>query len=134
VYLYYASVNNLYELFKGRNLALYEDADIRLAVSRAVALETSRGWRIAKEKQSHKIDFVVAMALGALGAVQQGQESTKIEYRAAPRLSAYWDAMAGGGDFAPQRLLSQSAASPGQRREAEALRRRARWGRWANAP
>ena len=65
--------SNLYEVIKGRNLIAYEDADIRLAISRAVALETSRGWRIAKEKQSHKIDVVVALAQAALGAVQQGQ-------------------------------------------------------------
>ena len=32
--------SNLYDLIKGRNLAAYPDADIRLSVSRAVALET----------------------------------------------------------------------------------------------
>ena len=37
----------------------YPDAAMRLAISRAVAVETSRGWRISKEKQSHKIDVVV---------------------------------------------------------------------------
>lgn len=67
---------NLYELVKGQNLICYRDADIRLAMSRAVALETSRGWRIAKEKQSHKIDVVVALAQAALGAVQEGQSAT----------------------------------------------------------
>jgi phage terminase large subunit-like protein len=65
--------SNLYELIKGRNLAIYPDAEMRLAVSRCVALETSRGWRIAKEKVSHKIDVVVALAMAALGAVQGGQ-------------------------------------------------------------
>jgi len=63
---------NLYELIKGRNLLVYPDADIRLAVSRCVALETSRGWRITKEKQSHKIDVVVALAQAALGAMKGG--------------------------------------------------------------
>lgn len=63
------SSTNLYELIKGRNLVAYADVDIRLAVSRAVALETSRGWRIAKEKVSHKIDVVVALAMAALGAI-----------------------------------------------------------------
>jgi hypothetical protein len=42
-----------------------------LSVSRAVAIETSRGWRIAKEKASHKIDVIVALAQAALGAVKQ---------------------------------------------------------------
>lgn len=64
---------NLYELLKSRNLIAYADDDLRLAMSRCVALETSRGWRIAKEKASHKIDVVVALAQAALGAVQQGQ-------------------------------------------------------------
>jgi hypothetical protein len=61
---------NLYELIKGRNLVAYPDADVRLAISRVVALETSRGWRIAKDKVSHRIDVVVALAMAALGAVR----------------------------------------------------------------
>jgi phage terminase large subunit-like protein len=65
--------SNLYELIKGRNLLLYADDAMRLAISRAVAVETSRGWRIAKEKQSHKIDVIVALAQAALGAVVGGQ-------------------------------------------------------------
>jgi hypothetical protein len=44
------SSTNLYELVKGRNITVYSDDEIRLAMSRAAALETSRGWRIAKEK------------------------------------------------------------------------------------
>jgi len=66
---------NLYEIIKSHNLVMYPDDAIRLAVNRAVALETTRGWRIAKEKASHKIDVVVALAMAALGAVQQGQQS-----------------------------------------------------------
>jgi phage terminase large subunit-like protein len=74
------SSTNLYELVKGRNLTVYPDDELRLAISRAVALETSRGWRIAKEKQSAKIDVVVALAMAALGAVQQGQAPAKMEF------------------------------------------------------
>ena len=71
---------NLYELLKGRNLIIYPDNEIRLAVNRAVALETTRGWRVAKEKASHKIDVVVALAMAALGAVQQGQQSVGFDH------------------------------------------------------
>ena len=46
--------SNLYELIKSRNLMAYEDAEIKLAISRCVAIETSRGWRISKEKQSRR--------------------------------------------------------------------------------
>lgn len=60
---------NLFELITGRNLKHYPDAGIRLAVGRAVAIETSRGWRISKEKASHKIDVVVAMAMACHAAV-----------------------------------------------------------------
>jgi phage terminase large subunit-like protein len=42
----------LFELVQGRNLVLYPDAAMRLAVSRAVAAETSRGWRISKATAS----------------------------------------------------------------------------------
>jgi phage terminase large subunit-like protein len=63
--------NNLFELIKGRGLLVYPDAEVRLAVSRAVAVETSRGWRISKEKAAHKIDVVVALAMAAFAAVQR---------------------------------------------------------------
>jgi phage terminase large subunit-like protein len=60
---------NLFEVIKCNNLTAYADADIRLALQRSVAIETARGWRIAKEKQSHKIDVVIALAMAALGTV-----------------------------------------------------------------
>lgn len=61
---------NLYNLVTGRNLVLYADAGMRLAASRAIALETPRGWRISKEKASHKIDVIVALALACYAAVK----------------------------------------------------------------
>jgi hypothetical protein len=64
-----AASQNLYELIQARNLLVYPDQQIRLAISRAVAIETARGWRIAKEKQSHKIDVVVALAMAAHASV-----------------------------------------------------------------
>jgi len=68
-----AASQNLYELIKSRGLSVYPDDDIRLAVQRSVAVETTRGWRIAKEKASHKIDIVVALAMAAHAAVQKGE-------------------------------------------------------------
>ena len=53
--------------------AVHEVLPFALAISRCVALETSRGWRIAKEKTSHRIDSIVALAQAALGAVRGGQ-------------------------------------------------------------
>jgi hypothetical protein len=68
-----AASTNLYEALKGRNFLTYPDAAIRLSMSHAVAVESSRGWRIAKEKQAHRIDIIVALAQAALGAVE-GQQ------------------------------------------------------------
>jgi hypothetical protein len=72
------SSTNLYELVKGRGIVFYPHADIRLAFNRAIALETTRSWRIAKEKTSHKIDVVVALAMAAHGAVHKGAASQEM--------------------------------------------------------
>ena len=47
----------LYSLIKGRNLIAYPDADIEQHVTNATGIETPRGFRIAKEKASRKIDL-----------------------------------------------------------------------------
>jgi hypothetical protein len=64
----------MYELLQGHTLQLYPNPDIRLAMSRAIAVETPRGWRISKEKQSHKIDVVIALAMSALASVRSPGE------------------------------------------------------------
>ena len=66
---------NLYELIEGRNLVAYSDAGLRLAISRAVAIETGRGWKISKEKGSHKIDLVVSLAMACRSATQAPAQS-----------------------------------------------------------
>jgi hypothetical protein len=73
-----AASQNLFELIQGKNLAIYPDAAMRLAISRAVAIETPRGWKISKEKQSHKIDVVVALAMACHAAVE-GQASAPMK-------------------------------------------------------
>jgi phage terminase large subunit-like protein len=62
----------LYELIKSGRIIVYKDDALRLAVSRTVAKETPRGLQLAKEKTSHKIDVVIALAMAALHAVEQG--------------------------------------------------------------
>jgi Phage Terminase len=61
---------NLFELIRGHNIVMYPDPAIRLAMTRAIAVETPRGWKITKEKASHKIDVVVALGMSALASVQ----------------------------------------------------------------
>jgi phage terminase large subunit-like protein len=71
-----AATSNLYDLIQSRSLALYPDAAMRLAISRAIMHESSRGWRLDKLKQQHKIDVVVALSMAALAAVRgQGESS-----------------------------------------------------------
>lgn len=65
--------SNLYELIKGSSIEFYPDDAIRLAVSRTIALETPRGMRLAKEKSSHKIDVVIALAMAAHAAVAEAR-------------------------------------------------------------
>jgi hypothetical protein len=77
-----ASSTNLYELTKGRNLIAYADANIRLAMSRSIPVETPRGWKVAKEKASHKIDVVVALAMAALGRSRRNGAHYNISARA----------------------------------------------------
>ncbi|MGH3631809.1 MAG: terminase TerL endonuclease subunit, partial [Sciscionella sp.] len=126
---------NLFELLKGRNLRVYEDDDLRLAVSRAVALETSRGWRISKEKASHKIDVVVALAQAALGAVQQGQVSTAVDLHFQARAVQTFAAQTrqrerGTFDSAqPDRLYANGPALAA-REDAQVVRLKQRFGRW----
>lgn len=65
---------NLFDLIQGQNLVAYPDPQMRLAISRAVAVETPRGFRISKQTQSHKIDVVIALAMAAYAAVQDQSE------------------------------------------------------------
>ena len=65
-----AATSNLFDLIQSRSIALYSDAAMRLAVSRAIIIESSRGWRLDKLKQQHKIDVVVALSMACLAAVR----------------------------------------------------------------
>lgn len=67
-----AATSNLFDLIQARQLALYPDAGMRLAISRAIIVESARGWRLDKLKQAHKIDVVVALSMACLAAVRSG--------------------------------------------------------------
>jgi phage terminase large subunit-like protein len=91
--------SNLYELIKGGGIEFYRSDEIRLAISRTIALETPRGMRLAKEKSSHKIDVVIALAMAAHAAVA-GVRKQEIPMIAPPQdellrpsfASGYWTA------------------------------------------
>jgi hypothetical protein len=63
--------SNLFDLVRSRTISVYPDAEMRRSVLQTVASESGRGWKLSKEKQSHKIDVVVALAMAALGAARQ---------------------------------------------------------------
>lgn len=122
--------SNLYELLKGRNLRTYPDDDFRLAVSRCVAIETSRGWRIAKEKASHKIDVIVALAQAALGAVMQGQAKSEYAFIPIPKPGRVSDF--GTENLGRQERLDRETDAAEQHGRWSAEYRRRRFGRWAS--
>ena len=59
----------MYDLLKGKNLVLFEDDDLRQQAMNTIAIETPRGFRIAKEKASKKIDAVVALSMACVAAL-----------------------------------------------------------------
>jgi hypothetical protein len=69
-----AMSSNLLELIRSRTLHVYPDNEIRTAVRNCVAKEGPRGWRLSKDSGSGagKIDIVVALAMAAHAAVEQG--------------------------------------------------------------
>lgn len=62
----------LYDLLKGKNLVLFADDDLRQQALNTVAIETPRGFRIAKEKASKKIDAIVALSMAVVAAIDAG--------------------------------------------------------------
>jgi phage terminase large subunit-like protein len=66
----------LYDLVKGRNLVLYEDAELRQQAMNTVAVEGPRGFRIAKEKASRKIDLIIALSMACVAALDEPVQNT----------------------------------------------------------
>jgi Phage Terminase len=71
-----AASQNLFDLIESQSIVLYPDQHMRLAVSRCVAIEGPRGWRIGKDKSAFKIDVIVALAMATYAATQGAGKST----------------------------------------------------------
>ena len=69
----------LYDVLKGRNLVLFEDDELRQQALNTVAIETPRGYRIAKEKASRKIDAIVALSMAIVAALDMGGRVLRAE-------------------------------------------------------
>ncbi len=88
----------LFDLLNGKNLRLYSAADLRAQALNTVAVESPRGWRIAKEKAARKIDAVVALAMACVAAMEEpsinpdlpGPEAHGVRTTAALRHGDLW--------------------------------------------
>jgi phage terminase large subunit-like protein len=70
----------LYDAISERRLVAYRDPELRKHVLNAVAVESGRGWRLAKEKASRKIDAAVALSFAVLAATTAPREIPVITF------------------------------------------------------
>src|SRR5437868_9442908 len=63
---------NLLDLVKRRQFVTYQSADLREAISKTVAIEGMRGWRLGKSKASDRVDPVIALAMAVIATFQAG--------------------------------------------------------------
>lgn len=59
----------LYELIDSQRLEVYPDTDLRQQIQNVVAVETTRGFRIAKEESGRKIDLIAALSFACVAAL-----------------------------------------------------------------
>lgn len=71
---------SLYDAALGRMIRHYADPVLDDHMRNAVALETPRGFRLAKEKASLKIDAAVALSMAHYGSLERGKFSDSVEY------------------------------------------------------
>jgi phage terminase large subunit-like protein len=67
------ATETLYSYLANDRIRLYEAADLRQHVLNVASVETSRGFRLAKEKASLKIDGAVALSFACVAASQVGK-------------------------------------------------------------
>lgn len=96
---------NLFDLLKAEQLELYPDDELRRHFLNAVAVSSGRGWRLAKEKASAKIDGCAAVSFAALAAVQSAPVDLsdfvnhELGFWAAEPGPSRWDLDGPGNDF-----------------------------------
>ncbi|MFA6271003.1 MAG: terminase TerL endonuclease subunit [Candidatus Paceibacterota bacterium] len=74
----------LYDAINGRLIRHYGDPTLTEHISNAVAIETPRGFRLAKEKTSRKIDAAVALSMAHHGALSTQKRYGGVEVMADP--------------------------------------------------
>lgn len=109
----------LFDLLAGKNLRLYPSEEMRQQALSTVAIESPRGWRIAKERTSKKIDGIVALAMAVAEAIAQGHQREPL--MPSPGLSA--DPMPRGWCSTPDELASLHRLDDAEREFLEELAR-----------
>jgi phage terminase large subunit-like protein len=109
----------LFDLLNGRNLVLYAADDLRSQALSTVAVENPRGWRIAKEKASKKIDAIVALAMACCAAIERGKTDglfvgvdAGIKHDCAAVVAVAWDREADKLWLINHRIWKPSPESP----------------------
>lgn len=95
----------LYDLVQRRVLCLYPSLELRQQALNAIAVETPRGFRLAKDKASKKIDAIVALSMACCAA---------LDYPELPPLQLL------GGNLAPrsaEEIEAENEREWGRRRE-----------------
>jgi len=59
----------LLQALNGKNIRLYASDELRQQALNTVAVESTRGWRIAKEKARKKIDAIAALSMACVAAI-----------------------------------------------------------------
>lgn len=67
-----AADQSLYDAVMGRTIRHFNHPELNQAIANAVAVETPRGFRLAKEKTSRKIDAAVSLSMAAWGVPTYG--------------------------------------------------------------
>ncbi|GAH17226.1 unnamed protein product, partial [marine sediment metagenome] len=59
---------------------VYEDREIRDHILKAIAKESSRGFRLVKSKQSERIDLAISLAMASVKAVNLDTGGTRVRW------------------------------------------------------
>ena len=120
----------VWDLVVGRNLVVYPDADLREHALNAVSIETPRGWKLAKDKATRKIDLLIALAMACERLTQDLTLDVGLplhSFSAEELAGAALDVETAGADGEPLTPAQVEAAQGEAERALEARQRRELW-------